>query len=81
MTKEQNRLNISTLQFQRLKNIDHPERVLFDLHKAKEANKVKQAYHKYGIIIFKEKLKPAELTGNLILNFLAAKKSFTTRIL
>lgn len=65
MTKEQGRLNLSTIQFQRLMNIVHLEGVLFGLHKAKEANKDKQEYHKYDILIFKEELKLAELTGNL----------------
>lgn len=64
MTKEQGRLNLSTMQFQRLMNIVHLEGVLFGLHKAKEANKDMQAYHKYDILIFKEELKLAELTGN-----------------
>ena len=65
MTKEQGRLNLPTMQFQRLMNIVHLEGVLFGLHKAKEANKDMQAYHKYDILIFNEKLKLAELTGNL----------------
>lgn len=65
MTKEQGRLNLSTMQFQRLMNIVHLEGVLFGLHKAKEANKDKQEYHKYDILIFKEELKLAELTGDL----------------
>jgi hypothetical protein len=65
MTKEQGRLNLSTMQFQRLMNIVHLEGVLFGLCKAKEANKDKQEYHKYDILIFKEELKLAELTGNL----------------
>ncbi|HEY9167967.1 MAG TPA: hypothetical protein VIN72_00605 [Lutibacter sp.] len=65
ITKEQGRLNLSTMQFQRLMNIVHLEGVLFGLHKAKEANKDMQAYHKYDILIYKEELKLAELTGNL----------------
>jgi len=65
MTKEQGRLNLPTMQFQRLMNIVHLEGLLFGLHKAKEANKDKQEYHKYDILIFKEELKLAELTGNL----------------
>ncbi|MDP3946537.1 MAG: hypothetical protein Q8Q51_11645 [Lutibacter sp.] len=65
MTKEQGRLNLSTMQFQRLMNIVHLEGVLFGLHKAKEANKDTQAYHKYDILIFKEELKLVELTENL----------------
>ncbi|HCE53481.1 MAG TPA: hypothetical protein DER05_00130 [Lutibacter sp.] len=64
MTKEQGRLNLSTMQFQRFMNIVHLEGVLFGLHKAKETNKDMQAYHKYDILIFKEELKLAELTGN-----------------
>lgn len=65
MTKEQGRLNLSTMQFQRFMNIVHLEGVLFGLHKAKEANKDKQEYHKYDILIFNEELKLAELTGDL----------------
>ena len=65
MTKEQDRLNLSTMQFQRLMNIVHLEGVLFGLHKAKEANKDTQAYHKYDILIFNEDVKLAELTGNI----------------
>ena len=65
MTKEQGRLNLSTMQFQRLMNIVHLEGVLSGLHKAKEANKNMQVYHKYDILIFNEELKLAELTGNL----------------
>ena len=65
MTKEQGRLNLATMQFQRLMNIVHLEGVLFGLHKAKEANKDKQEYHKYDILIFKEEKILAELTGNL----------------
>ena len=65
MTKEQGRLNLSTKQFQRLMNIVHLEGMLFGLHKAKEANKDRQEYHKYDILIFKEELKLAELTGDL----------------
>ncbi len=44
-------------------NIVHLEGVLFGLHKAKEANKDTQAYHKYDILIFNEDVKLAELTG------------------
>ncbi|HEY9170445.1 MAG TPA: hypothetical protein VIN72_13205 [Lutibacter sp.] len=65
MTKEQGRLNLPTMQFQRLMNIVHLEGVLFGLRKAKEANKDMQAYHKYDILIFNEVLKLTELTGNL----------------
>lgn len=65
MTKEQGRLNLPTMQFQRLMNIVHLEGVLFGLHKAKEANKDIQAYHKYDILIFNEELKLADLTRNL----------------
>ena len=65
MTKDQGRLNLATMQFQRLMNIVHLEGVLFGLHKAKESNKDKQEYHKYDILIFKEELKLAELTGGL----------------
>jgi len=65
MTKEQGRLNLPTMQFQRLMNIVHLEGVLFGLHKAKEANKDTQAYHKYDILIFNENTKLNELTGNL----------------
>ena len=65
MTKDQGRLNLATMQFQRLMNIVHLEGVLFGLHKAKEANKDKQEYHKYDILIFKEVVKLAKLTGNL----------------
>lgn len=65
MTKEQGRLNLATRQFQRLMNIVHLEGVLFGLHKAKEANKDMQAYHKYDILIFNEDVKLAELTGNI----------------
>lgn len=53
------------MQFQRLMNIVHLEGVLFGLHKAKEANKGRQEYHKYDILIFEEELKLAELTGDL----------------
>lgn len=66
MTKEQGRLNLSTMQFQRFMNIVHLEGVLFGLHKVKETNKDMQAYHKYDILIFKEELKLAELTGDLM---------------
>ncbi|MHB1148185.1 MAG: hypothetical protein ACYC01_11410 [Lutibacter sp.] len=65
MTKEQGRLNLATKQFQRLMNIVHLEGVLFGLHKAKEANKDKQEYHKYDILILNENTKLAELTGDL----------------
>ena len=65
MTKEQGRLNLPTMQFQRLMNIVHLEGVLFGLSKAKESNKDTQAYYKYDILIFNEDLKLAELTGNL----------------
>jgi hypothetical protein len=65
MTKEQGRLNLSTMQFQRLMNIVHLEGVLFGLNKAKESNKDTQAYYKFDILIFKEDMKLAELTGNL----------------
>lgn len=41
------------------------EGVQFGLHKAKEANIDTQAYHKYDILIFNEKTKLIELTGNL----------------
>ncbi len=46
-------------------NIVHLEGVLFGLHKAKEANKDTQAYHKYDILIFNENIRLNELTGNL----------------
>jgi len=39
------------MQFQRLMNIVHLEGVLFGLRKAKEANKDKQEYHKYDMLI------------------------------
>jgi hypothetical protein len=65
MTKEQGRLNLPTMQFQRLMNIVHLEGLLFGLHKAKEANKDTQAYHKYDILIFNEDIRLTELTGNL----------------
>jgi hypothetical protein len=65
ITKEQGRLNLPTMQFQRLMNIVHLEGVLFGLHKAKEANKDTQAYHKYDILIFNENIRLTELTGNL----------------
>jgi len=65
MTKEQGRLNLPAMQFQRLMNIVHLEGVLFGLHKAKEANKDTQAYHKYDILIFNKDVKLAELTGNI----------------
>ena len=65
MTKEQGRLNLSTMQFQRLMNIVHLEGKLFGLHKAKEANKDTQAYHKYDILILNENKKLIGLTGNL----------------
>ncbi len=39
--------------------------MLFGLRIAKESNKDTQAYYKYDILIFKENLKLAELTGNL----------------
>jgi len=65
ITKEQGRLNLPTMQFQRLMNIVHLEGVLFGLHKAKEANKDTQAYHKYDILIFNENIRLNELTGNL----------------
>jgi hypothetical protein len=65
MTKEQGRLNLPTMQFQRLMNIVHLEGVLFGLHKAKEANKDTQAYHKYDILIFNENIRLTELTGNI----------------
>lgn len=65
MTKEQGQMNLATMQFQRFMNIVHLEGVLCGLHKAKEANKDKQEYHKYDILIFKEELKLAELTGDL----------------
>lgn len=70
ITKEQGRLNLSTMQFQRLMNIVHLEGVLFGLHKAKEANKNTQAYHKYDILIFNEDVRLVELTGNLTPNLL-----------
>lgn len=73
MTKEQGRLNLPTMQFQRLMNIVHLEGVLFGLHKAKEANKDKQEYHKYDVLIFKEELKLAELTGGLTPDLLLKK--------
>jgi hypothetical protein len=60
MTKEQGRLNLPTMQFQRLMNILHLEGVLFGLNKAKESNKDTQAYYKFDILIFKEDLKLAE---------------------
>ncbi len=65
MTKEQGRLNLPTMQFQRLMNIVHLEGVLFGLHKAKEANKDTQAYHKYDIFILNENTKLIGLTGNI----------------
>jgi len=65
ITKEQGRLNLPTMQFQRLMNIVHLEGVLFGLRKAKEANKDMQAYHKYDILIFNEDIRLAELTGNI----------------
>ena len=65
MTKEQGRLNLPTMQFQRLMNIVHLEGVLFGLNKAKESNKDTQTFYKYDILIFKEDLKLADLTGNL----------------
>ena len=65
MTKEQGRLNLSTMQFQRLMNIVHLEGVLLGLHKAREANKDKQEYNKYDILILNENAKLNELTGNL----------------
>lgn len=70
MTKEQGRLNLPTMQFQRLMNIVHLEGVLFGLHKAKEANKDMQAYHKYDILIFKEELKLVEISEKLTLDLL-----------
>ena len=65
MTKQQGRLNLTTMQLPRLMNIVHFEGLLFGLRKAKDANKDMQAYHKYDILIFKEELKLAELTGNI----------------
>ena len=65
ITKEQGRLNLPTMQFQRLMNIVHLEGVLFGLRKAKEANKDTQAYHKYDTLIYNEQLKLAELTGGI----------------
>ena len=65
MTKEQGRLNLPTMQFQRFMNIVHLEGVLFGLSKAKEANKDTQAYHKYDILILNENTKLTELTGNI----------------
>lgn len=56
---------MATQQFQRLMNIVHLEGVLFGLHKAKEANKDTQAYHKYDILILTENIKLHELTGNI----------------
>lgn len=70
MTKEQGRLNLSTMQFQRLMNIVHLEGALFGLRKAKEANKDKQEYHKYDMLIFNAALKLTELTGALITHLL-----------
>jgi hypothetical protein len=65
MTKKQGRLNLPAMQFQRLMNIVHLEGVLFGLHKAKEANKDTQAYHKYDVLIFNENIRLTELTRNL----------------
>ncbi len=56
---------MSAIQFQRLMNIVHLKSVLFGLHKAKEANKDKQAYYKFDILILNENTKLNELTGNL----------------
>jgi len=70
ITKEQGRLNLSTMQFQRLMNIVHLEGVLFGLRKAKEANKDTQAYHKYDILLLKENEVLSKLTGNLEPNLL-----------
>ena len=44
-------------------NIVQLEGMLFDVHKAKEASKDTQAYHKYDILIFNDDVKLAELTG------------------
>ena len=65
MTKEQGRLNLSTMQFQRLMNIVHLEGVLLGLNKAKESNKDTQAYYKYDILILDENKKFSNLTGNV----------------
>jgi hypothetical protein len=46
-------------------NLVHLEGMLAGLHKAKDANKDKQEYHKYDILIFKEELRLAELTRAL----------------
>lgn len=65
MTQKQGRINLPAMQFQRLMNIVHLEGLLFGLHKAKEANKDTQAYHKYDVLIFNENIRLTELTGNL----------------
>jgi len=65
ITKEQGKLNLSTDQFQRMMNIVHVEGVVAGLTKAKEANKDRDSYYKYDIIILKENDLLSELTGNL----------------
>ena len=70
MTKEQGRLNLSTMQFQRLFNIVHIEGVIAGLAIAKEANKNMDSYHKYDILLLKENEVLSKLTGNLEPNLL-----------
>ena len=65
MTKEQGRLNLSTMQFQRLMNIVHIEGVILGLNKAKETYINTNQYYKYDIMILDENKKLSDLTGNL----------------
>jgi hypothetical protein len=65
MTKEQGRLNLPTMQFQRLMNIVHLEGVILGLNKAKETYLNTNQYYKYDIIILDENKKLSALTGNI----------------
>jgi len=70
ITKEQGTMNLSIDQFQRMMNIVHIEGVLAGLTTAKEANKSMDSYHKYDILLLKEKEVLAKLAGNLEPNLL-----------
>jgi len=65
ITKEQGRLNLSSVQFQRTMNIVHLEGVMLGLNNAKETYKDTIHYYKYDMILFKYGKKLTELTENL----------------
>ena len=65
ITRDKGSLNLSTTQFQLLMNIVFIEGVINGLNKAKQTYKDTELFYKYDMLIFKERMKLTNLTGNL----------------